>query len=230
MQKDKADKECNVEVNYLEQYFDSITGEQLDPEAVRRGRREEIQYYRQMKVYYRMNPEEAAQKFNVKPLKLRWVDVNKARAGETPNIRCRLVAKEIKKDERPELFAGTPPLEALKILCRIASSRRKEYEMMHIDVSRAYFHAAVTRPVIIEIPPEDWQEGDDGKVGVLLKSMYGTRDAASNWASEFTKTLQKVGFEVGGIFVQRVPASQALGGDGGARGRLHRGRPTARTG
>jgi len=197
LQKDKADKECNVELNYLEQYFDSITGEQLDPEAVRRGRREEIQYYRQMKVYYRMNREEAAQKFNVKPLKLRWVDVNKARAGETPNIRCRLVAKEIKKDERPELFAGTPPLEALKILCRIASSRRKEYEMMHIDVSRAYFHAAVTRPVIIEIPPEDWQEGDDGKVGVLLKSMYGTRDAASNWASEFTKTLQKVGFEVG---------------------------------
>ena len=95
-----------------------------------------------MNVYYRMNREEAAQKFNVKPLKLRWVDVNKARAGETPNIRCRLVAKEIKKDERPELFAGTPPLEALKILCRIASSRRKEYEMMHIDVSGAYFHAA----------------------------------------------------------------------------------------
>ncbi len=31
----------------------------------------------------------------------------------------------------------------------------------------------------------------------LLKSMYGPRDAASNWEAEYTTTLKKLGFTVG---------------------------------
>ena len=47
-----------------------------------------------------------------------------------------------------------------------------------IDVRRAYFHAKAKREVFVELPPEDAEEGMCGR---LLKSMYGTRDAAQNW-------------------------------------------------
>ena len=40
---------------------------------------------------------------------VRWVDVNKG-SKEVPEIRSRLVAKEIKVNDRPDLFAGTPLL------------------------------------------------------------------------------------------------------------------------
>ena len=51
-------------------------------------------------------------------------------------------------------------------------------KMDFIDVRRAYFHAEALRDVYIELPEEDSEEGMCGK---LLKSLYGTRDAAQNW-------------------------------------------------
>ena len=58
------------------------------------------------------------------------------------------------------------------------------------DLSRAYFYAPVTRPLFINIPDEDWEEGDEGLVGQ-------SRDAAQNWAATYTKFLVKIGFHKG---------------------------------
>ena len=46
-----------------------------------------------------------------------------------------------------------------------------------IDVRRAYVYAASKRTVYVDLPPEDHE---DGMCGKLVKSMYGTRDAAHN--------------------------------------------------
>ena len=51
---------------------------------------------------------------------------------------------------------------------------------MHVDVSRAYFHAKARRPVLVNLPAEHCSGKDEGKIGLLKKSMGGTRDAASN--------------------------------------------------
>ena len=40
-------------------------------------------------------------------------------------------------------------------------------------------------------PPEDYKEGMCGR---LLKSLYGTRDAARNWEEEYSTYLQSIGF------------------------------------
>ena len=69
--------------------------------------------------------------------------------------------------------------------------------MLHIDVSMAYFHADAVRPVLIELPAEDYEEGDEYRVGVLQKSAYGTRDAALNWEREYCRTLASLGLERG---------------------------------
>ena len=50
--------------------------------------------------------------------------------------------------------------------------------MSFLDVKRAHFTAAATREVYVELPQE---LEEPGKVGLLRKSMYGTRDAAKNW-------------------------------------------------
>ena len=52
---------------------------------------------------------------------------------------------------------------------------------MHIDVSRAYFHAKAQRLVLVRLAVEDRVGADAGKMGLLKESMYGTRDVASNW-------------------------------------------------
>eukprot|EP00972_Heterocapsa_arctica_P070641 10435662-Heterocapsa_arctica.AAC.1 len=68
---------------------------------------------------------------------------------------------------------------------------------MTIDIRRAYFNAPARRPVYMEIPPEDWEEGDENKCAKLRSSLYGTRDAARNWEEELTKILVAKGAEIG---------------------------------
>ena len=133
-----------------------------------------------------------------------------------PNYRSRIVAKEIKTHARPDLFAATPPIEHIKyLISRVASSQRQRRPtlLMVQDIKKAYFYAPATRRVFIELPPED---AEPGKVGLLQKSLYGTRDAALNWTTAYTSVLvNKMGFVQGKstpcAFLQRT-TSGANGG------------------
>ena len=68
---------------------------------------------------------------------------------------------------------------------------------MYADVSGAYFYAPAVRPVYVKLPSEDVEANDDGLVGKLNMSMYGTRDAAANWAAEYGRTLTDAGYVQG---------------------------------
>ena len=111
-----------------------------------------------------------------------------------------MVGRELKRDKRLDLFAPTPPLETLKLLvakCAKSQGTPKPKRNGIFDVSRAYFYAPCQRPIFIEIPDEDWEVGDEHRVGRLKLSLYGTRDAAQNWAAAYTKYLLSLGFEQG---------------------------------
>ena len=102
------------------------------------------------------------------------------------------------------LFAGTPPLEALRFLVHEAATTRQGEKMgskviMINDVARAFFEAPAKRDICIEIPKEDLSEGDrkHDKVGHLRMSLYGTRDAAMNWQEEVAKEMRQLGFTRG---------------------------------
>ena len=64
-------------------------------------------------------------------------------------------------------------------------------------MSRAYFHAKAQRLVLIRIPLEDRMGTDAGKVGLMKKSMKGTRDAARNWERDWQEHVKKLGFQMG---------------------------------
>ena len=112
-------------------------------------------------------------------------------------IRSRMCVREVKSDDRPDLYAGTPPLDWLKAKVSIAANHKETFSIMHIDVSRAYFHAKAQRLVLIRLPVEDRMGTDDGKVELTKKSMNGTRDAASSWERDWQEYVRNWGFQLG---------------------------------
>ena len=77
------------------------------------------------------------------------------------------------------------------------ATRGRDYKMLYLDVSRAFFYARAERPVFVKLPPEDIEEGDEKRCGRLLMSMYGTRDAAVNWHNEYVSALESFGLKRG---------------------------------
>ena len=56
-----------------------------------------------------------AQKNGWKVIQTRWIDVNKGDV-DNPVYRSRLVGKKVNTESMDGMFAGTPPLEALRCL------------------------------------------------------------------------------------------------------------------
>ena len=102
-------------------------------------------------MYEKVGEHAAVAKYNVAPLDTKWIDTDKAIEGEPMQIRSRIVARGFKSGDRPDLYAGTPPLEALRTILSIAASHSPEFLLMHVDVSRAYFHAKAQRPVLVRV-------------------------------------------------------------------------------
>jgi len=143
--------------------------------------------------------EESCRETGKGPVSTKWLDASK---GDTvhPNIRSRFVAREIAHERDSAMFAATPPLEANKLLYSLATTEGVGYNegdreggmcLMFIDIKRAFFNAQARRPVYVQLPPEDEEEGMCGR---LLKSLYGTRDAARNWEEEYSGYLESIGF------------------------------------
>ena len=91
--------------------------------------------------------------------------------GKPIQIRSRIVAREFKSGDSPDVYAGTPPLELLKAIISIAASHSPEFSLMHVDVLFACFHAKAHRPVLVKLPAEGCSGKDKGKIGLLKKSM-----------------------------------------------------------
>ena len=134
---------------------DDITGKELPWHAVRKARELGLKYLRDLGLYEKVDEKEAVAKYGITPVDTKWVDTDRAFEEEPMQIRSRMCAREFKSDDRPDLYAGTAPLEALKAIISIAANHEETFSIMHIDVSRAYFHAKAQRPVLIRLPVED---------------------------------------------------------------------------
>ena len=177
--------------------YDDISGAVLPAQLVKDARKLEIEYVKKMGVYTKVPRSHATGK---KVIKLRWIDVNKMDAAN-PLIRSRLVAKEYNDHIDPNLFAATPPIEALRyLLSKAATEGKSEKVVMLNDVSRAFFNAKVTREVYVQLPAEDIEPGENEMVGRLNLCLYGTRDAAMNWQECVADHLTKIGFRRGKAF------------------------------
>ena len=96
-----------------------MTGEKLEWEGVQKARYEEIQEIYKRKVCRKVPIKDCWDKTGKAPIKVRWLDINKG-DSVNPELRSRLVAKDFNTGKRLDLFAATPPLEALKMLMSLA--------------------------------------------------------------------------------------------------------------
>ena len=154
------------------------------------------------RVWHKVTREEAKAK-GWKVIQTRWIDINKG-DDERPLDRSRLVGKEFNDGAVSGLFAGTPPLEALRYIVHQAATVRRggkgeEQVIMVNDVARAFFEAKANRKVCVELPEEAKTSEDRtrDRVGLLNMSLYGTRDAAMNWQEEVAKCMAEWGFRRG---------------------------------
>ena len=85
----------------------------------------------------------------------------------------------------------------LKSIISIAAHLKDTFSIMHLVESRAYFRAKAQRPVPVRLPTKHRVGADVGKIGVLKKSMYDTRDAASNWECDWQEHVKSRGFRLG---------------------------------
>ena len=94
------------------------------------------------------------------PIGTTWVDVNN-RDEIHPDYRSKLVAQELKRDKREDMFAATPPLEAKKLLFSMAMTEGLGWgsgwfsKLDFIDVRKTYLHAKARRYVYVKLSMED---------------------------------------------------------------------------
>ena len=177
---------------------DDVKGNELDPERVAEARRLEIEWFNSRGVYTKVP---RVQSKGHKVIRCRWVDANKGDIAN-PDYRSRLVGKEFANEVDPDPYASMPPLEGLRFVVSTAAtsaSGNPERCLMVNDISRAYFFAPAARELYVELPPEDMDPMLD-LVGRLNWSLYGTRDAARNWADTVGKKMQAIGFQRGIAF------------------------------
>ena len=182
----------------LEFAWDDVNDCELNIDMVKSARAAEMEYFHKMKVYRKVPIQKCRDETGRMPIKVRWIDTNK-QDEKNPRYRSRLVAKEFKRYNNPDLFTGTPPIEMLRFLVSTAatgwSRMGKRRKIMVNDVARAYFNAPNLVPTFVDICEEDREPGDEGMCGELLVSMYGTRPAANNWQKFYTKVLLDNGFK-----------------------------------
>ena len=97
---------------YLEgmEFWDDMNDlKPLDWDMTVKARKLEMDFFKKMRVYTKVPRSQIPAD---KIITTRWIFINKG-DDKAPDYRCRLVGREIKKDQRLDLFAATPPLESL---------------------------------------------------------------------------------------------------------------------
>ena len=169
----------------------------------------ELEYFDGKLVWEKKPMIEARRVTGKPPVTVRWVDVNKG-DNLNPNVRSRLVARQMRQAGEDAIFAPTPPLEALRSILAIATTdfpgqpkhvrdgnSERRTQISAVDISRAHFNAATDedKPTYVMLPPEDPDHGV--KCGLLKKHMYGTCAAADGWQQEYSGFLKTIGFTQG---------------------------------
>ena len=164
---------------------------ELDPKKVKEARLEEVQFMKDRGLWDVVPwPKEGC------PVSVRWVDVLKG-DGTT---RSRLVARDFKGADRhrDDLFAATPPLEAVRAVLSMAATESSDgsvKKLMLIDAKKAHLNPRCKEDVYIELPAEVGAEA--GQCGKLNFWLYGFRKAASAWEDFYAEVMEMAGFQRG---------------------------------
>ena len=150
-------------------YKDDLTGQVLDPAVVGAARQKQLDFFEAKEVWTKRPMNEVRRKTGKPPITVRWVDVNKG-DDFNPNIRSRLVARQIRQPGEEAIIAPTTPPESLRTIVSRAATNvegrpphvrnpksERRTQISAIDISIPYFNASVedgAEPTYVMLPPE----------------------------------------------------------------------------
>ncbi|KFD61173.1 hypothetical protein M514_26660 [Trichuris suis] len=131
-----------------------------------------------------------------RPISAKWVfKLKRDEHGKIHTYKARLVARgftQIHARDYDETFAPVVRHETVQTLFAVAAI--KGMHVRHIDVKTAYLNGDLDKEIFMELPPGFKQQGTEGKVLQLHRSLYGLKQSARAWNQVATKALRKIGF------------------------------------
>lgn len=134
-------------------------------------------------------------KHHMRPIDTKWVfDIKYSATGE-PKAKARLVARGFCDTHGYDLAETySPVVNNWLIRWAFSLANRGNMEMVQYDVSTAFLHADIAKPVFLTIPNGmDLQSSD--KVLQLQRSLYGLKSSSKNWYNLLDETIQSIGFQ-----------------------------------
>ena len=131
------DSEENLHIYHGRQLLDDVHGRPFDKERGLNVRQLKTELFNNMKIYTKVD-KSIAKLLDANVIATKWVDTSK---GDAYNLdyRARFVGREVKIDQRLELFAATFAFESLRMIFAICASHGQElYRITSSDVKRAY--------------------------------------------------------------------------------------------
>jgi len=132
----------------------------------------------------------------VKAIGLKWVFKLKRNADGTINKhKARLVAKGYVQQpgiDFQEVFAPVARIETIRFLIALAATNG--WELHHLDVKTAFLHGELKETVYVLQPEGYIKRGNEHKVYLLTKALYGLRQAPRAWNTKLDGILKGMKF------------------------------------
>ena len=178
-------------------FVDDVNGgDELDKHLVIEARKTEMEFFKNMAVCLKF-PKSEVKKQGGKIISTRWVDTDKG-YREKRELSLEACRQGNQGRQASGSVLGHPAARDFRVACgRLCqrSGASQAFEDWNLRREQGVLVRARDAASLINIPDEDWEEGDEGLVGQLQISLYGTRDAAQNWAATYTKFLVKIWFQ-----------------------------------
>ena len=137
------------------------------------------------------------------PIACRWVlKVKYQSTGAVDKFKARIVAKgfmQIDGVDYGETFAPTAKLKSIKLL--LALVVQQNLELKQLDYRTAFLNANMDEVLFMEqapgfvVPPTNGSTSKDQRlVCLLIKSLYGTKQAPRNWYKQVNALMVSLGF------------------------------------
>jgi len=115
--------------------------------------------------------------------------------GQKVRYKARLVARgdSQRASDYGKTYAPTPQVSSIRLAA--AFSLQRKWRALQLDVKTAFLQSDLPENERIWMLPPKGDEINAGFIYMLLKSIYGLRQAAYLWNEDISKVLQKEGFE-----------------------------------
>jgi hypothetical protein len=136
--------------------------------------------------------------YGCKPIGSKWVFKKKLRPdGTIERYKARLVIKGYSQKEGEDFFDTYSLMARLTTICVLLSLVASQSLLIHqMNVKTTFLNGELDEEIYMEQLAGFVENGQEGMVCKLLKSLYGLHQAPKQWHEKFDRTLTSTGFVV----------------------------------